>query len=181
MNFVRSKFGQCAVVFDGYEAGPSTKDHEHCRRSVKNRGAVEFIFNEETKVKANQEAFLSNEKDKARFITMLSKFLIGHRQTVTNCKEDPDTEIVKCAIDFEDHYDVSVVADDADVALMLLFHWKPLLDETTFTLERWKKSWNTRDAVSMLQDGSQSHIMVLHAFTGCNTTSTVYAKERHHF
>ena len=112
---------------------------------------------------------------------MLSKLLIGHRQTVTNCKEDPDTEIVKSAIDFEDHYDVSVVADDADVALMLLFHWKPLLHETTFTSERWTKSWNTRDAVSMLQDGLQSHIMVLHAFTGCNTTSTVYAKERHHF
>ena len=36
VNFSRRKFGQCAVVFDGYEAGPSTKDHEHCRRSVKN-------------------------------------------------------------------------------------------------------------------------------------------------
>ena len=51
------KLGQCAVVFDGYEAEPSTEDHEHCRRSVKNRGTVEFLFNEETKVKANQEAF----------------------------------------------------------------------------------------------------------------------------
>ena len=72
MNFVPTKFGQCAVVFDGNEAGPSTEDHEHCRRSVKNRGAVEFIFNEETKVKANQEAFLSNEKNKVRTIKILS-------------------------------------------------------------------------------------------------------------
>ena len=64
MNFVGRKFGQCAVVFDGYEAGPSTKDHKYCRRSVKNRGTVEFILNEETKVKANQEAFFSNEQSK---------------------------------------------------------------------------------------------------------------------
>ena len=39
-------------------------------------GTVEFILIEETKVKANQEAFFSNEKDKAKFIKMLSKFLI---------------------------------------------------------------------------------------------------------
>ena len=64
MNFVRRKFGQRAVVFDGYETGRSTKDHKHCRRSVKNRGTVEFILNEETKVKANQEAFFSNEQSK---------------------------------------------------------------------------------------------------------------------
>ena len=76
VNFVRRKFGDCAVVFDGYEAGPSRKEHEHCRRSVKNRGTVEFIFNKETKVKANQEAFFSNKKDKPRFIKMLLKFLI---------------------------------------------------------------------------------------------------------
>ena len=153
VNFVRSKFGQCAVVFDGNEAGPSTEDHEHCRRSVKNRGAVEFIFNEETKVKANQEAFLSNEKNKVRFIKMLSEFLITGRQTVRNCKEDADIEIVKCAIDFTEH-DVNVVAGDTDIVLLLLFHWKPLLHEITFTPE--KKSWNIRDTVSMLQDGLQS-------------------------
>ena len=153
MNFVRSKFGHGAVVFDGYEAGPSTKDHEHCRRSVKNRGAVEFIFNEETKVKANQEAFLSNEKNKVRSIKMLSEFLIADRQTVRNCKKDADTEIVKCAIDFAEHCNVNVVADDTDVALLLLFHWKPLLLEITFTSG--KKSCNIRDAVKMIH----SHIL----------------------
>ena len=176
MNFVQSKFGQCAVVFDGYEAGPSTTDHEHCRRSIKNRGTVELIFKEETKVKANQETFLSNEKSKARFIKMLSKFLIADRQTIRNCKEDADTEIVKCTIDFAEHYDVNVVADDTDVALLLLFHRKLLLHKITFPSE--KKSWNTRDAVSTLQNGLQSYIMVLHAFTGTDTTSPIYAKRK---
>ena len=134
MTKIVSKFGQCAVVFDGYEGGPSTKDHEHCRRSVKNRGTVEFIFNEEAKVKVNQEAFISNEKNKTRFIKMHSKFLTASRQTVRNCK-DADTEIVKCAIDFAEQWDVNMVADDTDAALML-FHWKPLLHEITFTSEK---------------------------------------------
>ena len=179
VNFVRSKFGQCAVVFDGYEAGPSTKDHEHGCRSVKNRGAVEFIFNKETKVKANQDAFLSNEKNKARFIKMLSEFLIADRQTVGNCKEDADTKIVKCVIDFAEHCDVNVVANDTDVALLLLFHWKPLLHKITFTSE--KKYWNIRDVVSALQDRFRSYIMVLHTFTGCDTTSAIYAKGKTSF
>ena len=84
---------------------------------------------------------------------MLSEFLTAGRQTVRNCKEDADIEIVKCAIDFTEH-DVNVVAGDTDIVLLLLFHWKPLLHEITFTPE--KKSWNIRDTVSMLQDGLQS-------------------------
>ena len=73
VNFVRCKFGQCTVVYDGYEVGPSKKDHKHCRWSVKKSDTVEFTFNEETKVKANQQAFFSNEKNKGRFKKMLSK------------------------------------------------------------------------------------------------------------
>ena len=135
-NAVTKIVSQCAVVFDGYEGGPSTKDHEHCCRSVKNRGTDEFIFNEEAKVKANQEAFISNEKNRTRFIKMHSKFLIASRQTVRNCKEDADTEIIKCAIDFAEQWDVNMVADNTDAALMLLFHWKPLPHEITFTSEK---------------------------------------------
>ena len=41
MNFVRGKFGHGAVVFDAYEAGSSTKDHEYCRRRVK----IEVLLN----------------------------------------------------------------------------------------------------------------------------------------
>ena len=179
VNSVRSNFGQCAVLFDGYEAGPSAKDHEHCRRSVKNRGSVEFIFNEEIKVKANREAFISNEKNKRRFIKKISKMLIADRQTVRNCKEGAGTEIVKCTIDFGKHCHVNVVADDTYVALLLLFHWTPILHEIIFTSK--KKSWNIRDAVSTLQDGLQSYIKVLHAFTGCDTTSAIYANGKASF
>ena len=35
VNYVRTKFGHSCVVFDGYEQGPSIKDHEHQRRVKK--------------------------------------------------------------------------------------------------------------------------------------------------
>ena len=72
-----------------------------------------------------------------------------------------------------------MVADDTDLALLLSFHWKPLLHKITFTSEN--KSWNIRDAVSTLQDALQSYIMVLHAFTGCDTTSAIYTKGKTSF
>ena len=72
-----------------------------------------------------------------------------------------------------------MVANDTDVALLLVFHWKPLLHEITFTSE--KKYWNIRDVVSALQDSFRSHIMVLHTFTGCDTTSAIYAKGKTSF
>lgn len=31
-DYVRSRYGTSTVIFDGYEDGPSTKDHEHSRR-----------------------------------------------------------------------------------------------------------------------------------------------------
>ena len=62
MNFIWSKFYQSEVVFDGYEAGPSTEDYVHCLRNVKKRGIFQFTLNGITKVKANQQAFASNGK-----------------------------------------------------------------------------------------------------------------------
>ena len=78
-----------------------------------------------------------------------------------------------------------MVAADTDVELMLLSHWKLLLHEITFTSERRRKFWNIRDIVRIvyktLQDGLQSHIKVLHAFTGCDPKSAVYARGKTSF
>ena len=97
-------------------------------------------------------------------------------QRVKSCQEDADKEIVKCTIEPSEHYDVIVVADNTDVVIMFLFHSKPLFHKVTFALERWQKSWKIRDAVSTLQYGLQSHIMVLYACTSCNITSVVYSR-----
>ena len=36
---VKSKYGICYIIFDGYSAGPSIKDHEHERRKTGNSSA----------------------------------------------------------------------------------------------------------------------------------------------
>ena len=34
LRYVKSKYGIYCIIFDGYSAGPSTKDHEHERRKT---------------------------------------------------------------------------------------------------------------------------------------------------
>ena len=70
---VRSKYGTCQVVFDGYSI-PSTKDHEHARRSAKLKSR-DIEFSEEMKVAVKREDFLSNNNNKSLFIAKLAAFL----------------------------------------------------------------------------------------------------------
>ena len=34
-NYLEHRYGICTIVFDGYDTGPSIKDHEHLRRKKK--------------------------------------------------------------------------------------------------------------------------------------------------
>ncbi|KAG1648968.1 hypothetical protein GQR58_029433 [Nymphon striatum] len=87
VNHIKSKYGIGTIVFDGYMDGPSTKDHEHTRRSLNKRRCADVQCDLSTK---------SGNK-------------------VIKCDEDADTEIVRCALYVaETGKKVNVVADDTD-------------------------------------------------------------------
>ena len=91
---VRTKHGVSKIVFDGYSDKPSTKDHEHSRRSC-----AEIHCKVSTKVNIKQDVFLSSSGNKSRFIDILSVYLKRAGNLVIKCEEDADTEIVGCAVD----------------------------------------------------------------------------------
>lgn len=71
----------------------------------------------------NQETFLSNEKNKAQFITLLSQYLEADGQTTIVSSGDADTMIVSCALQIASNgTEVKVVADDTDVLILLMYH-----------------------------------------------------------
>ena len=71
------------MVFDGYESGPSIKDQEHSRRSLKAGQVVpDWQINTDTKNLGNQEAFLCNVNNKMALITQLCDYLQQHSITV---------------------------------------------------------------------------------------------------
>ena len=108
---------------------------------------------------------------------MLSDYLTRAGNIVIKCEEDADTEIVRCAIDVaKTGRRVNVVADDTDVALLLLYHWNAKMADVTFTSERSKATFDIKSSLS-----DQSHLIkpypqVLHACTDCDTTSAIHSK-----
>ena len=117
VRYVRSKYRQTCIVFDGYQQGPSIKDHEHQRRIGKI--CADIQLKESLKARNNQEAFLSNERNKSQFIVLLTQYLKEDGQIVHNSTGDADTMIIKCALEFAiRRNEVNVVADDTDVLII---------------------------------------------------------------
>ena len=73
VSYVRVKYGNCFIVFDGHKQGPWIIDHEHERRGRTACAHIQLAESMEAHV--HQETFLSNEGNKAQFISLLSRYL----------------------------------------------------------------------------------------------------------
>ena len=72
----------------------------------------------------SKQRFLSNNHNKSQLISLLKNAFQTDGQTVKVCRGDADAMIVKEALNSGMGSNVVVVADDTDVAIMLLYHWK---------------------------------------------------------
>ena len=70
---------------------------------------------------------------------------------------------------------VTVVADDTDIAVILVYHWKNNMTDVCFLQEQWSKAWSVKDASSR-NKVIKEHIFFFHAWSGCDTTSSVFGK-----
>ena len=67
-----------------------------------------------------------------------------------------------------------VIADDTDVAILLLYHWNPELCDIILTSERSKKSWSIMNCCEDVTPQLKTALLAIHAFSGCNTTSAIF-------
>ena len=178
LTYVRTKYGRACVVFDGYEAGPSTKDHEHIRRS--GNVAPNISVKLSNQAHKQQEAFLKNEHNKTQLIKILTEKFKEEGHHIRNSESDADTLIVSTAIDYARNENVTVVADDTDILVLLMFHWRIDLKEVYFKSEgsRKRKSnvWNIRVLSEHHGSDVSDNILFIHAWSGCDTTSATYKK-----
>ena len=179
VEYVRTRYGNCCVVvFDGYGYGPSIKDHEHKQRVGKTCADIQLV--ESIKAHEDQQAFLSNEKNKTQFISLLTAALKYDGHEVHNSTGDADTLIVETALKLsKEGNEVSVVADDTDILVLLMFHWKQDMGDVFFYSEATRtkqglKVWRIRDLCAKAHKDVVSHILFIHAWSGCDTTSATY-------
>ena len=67
-----------------------------------------------------------------------------------------------------------IIADDTDVAVMLLHHWQDCMRDIVFTSEQSKKSWSVKDCLLSLPGGIKDILLLIHAISGSDSTSAIY-------
>ena len=175
--YVAKKYNDAIVVFDGYES-MNTKDMTHQRRSKGKAGAtVTVAANMTTTMK--KEQFLANRKNKQQFIFMLSSELEKNNCRTHHASGDADFLIVQKAVQSATTNNTVLVGDDTDLIVLLCYH-ASLESHNLFFCPEPKKNtkkvrvWNIKVTKEKLgQDICQS-ILFMHAFLGCDTTSSLY-------
>ena len=167
------------VVFDGYRNGPSTKDHEHVRRTMKSTMSVDMSVNLHNSIgDVTQKSFLSNTNNKDNFIGLLAHALSCNGHNVVRCERNADTSVVSNVLDFAcSGMDVSLIAADADLLMMLLYMWNDMMGHITMKSEATKKHGESVRDVGKIAEclgNIRKYITFSHAFGGCDTTSAIF-------
>lgn len=180
-SFIHNHYStNAAIVFDGYNPENfGVKSYERYRR-VREKTSQELKFTESMIVPRNKELFLSNIKNKARFVM----YLITHLKKFTNLRtcqaiEDADTLIFHTALNIaeESGKKVIIVGTDVDLAALVIdltpsdkyiALWKPKILKTPDVLYEANKNIKLK-----------SILLFAHAFSGCDTVSSIFNKGKH--
>ena len=179
VHYVQAKYGYACIIFDGYNQGPSIKDHEHGRRVTKM--CADIQLSESMEARVDQETFLGNEQNKSQFIAVLRHYLEDNSQVVAQSTGDADRMIVQRALQLAMEGNVvTVVADDTDVLVLLMYHWKENMSDIYFRSEPKKSQrkglviWKIRDLVAKAGEVIVSNLLFIHSWSGCDTTCATF-------
>ena len=185
--YLTRQFGQCIVVFDGYPE-LTTKDHEHQRRKSDRLSAATIELNPSRRQYKDQEAFFANIANKVGFIAMLTDHLQANGHIVKQAQADANTLIVSTALDFaKNQQTVEVIANDTDILIMLLYHWQVdmaniFIHKVTGGARRKLVGPSTihsvQDVSSKVDPVIKNNILFIHAWSGCDTTSSTFGHSK---
>ena len=169
VQYVRKHYGKCYIVFDGYESA-STKSVEQKRRDKSFQKCPDVDMKEDIIVPFTQEKVLSNT-NKVQLIKMLSQYLKVDGNKVVNCSGDADSTICHTALVLATtgEMEVVLIADETDIFVMLIYHWKSEMKNIIFFQQKMLRGWNIASLFPRL-DKVKDHILFVHAMTGCDTT-----------
>ena len=78
-----------------------------------------------------------------------------------------------------------VVAESTDVLIFLMHHWRYsmaevyILSEPKSTSNKFLRVWRMRDLVAKAGTLVVSHLLFLHAWSGCDSTSATFGQGKH--
>ena len=167
-SFVINHYGNATVVF-GYCGGPSTKDNMHqCQKFyVGNKVDV----SDAAKFSEKKEGFLPNDINKQAMIK-----LIGSCLQERGCCE-ANADIVKAAVTMSSYKSTTLVGEDTDLLILLLYYANDDCKDLYFRSNRDQMNshvYNIKILKQLLGNDVCTDLLFAHAFTGCDTTSRVF-------
>ncbi len=89
--------------------------------------------------------------------------------------------IVACALEIANGgITVNVVADDTDVLILLMYHWKETMGDVYFLSapkrapKKGLQVWSISNLITKAGGFITSHLLFIHAWSGCDTTSATF-------
>ena len=137
---------------------------------------------EDTIIPFTPEKFLSNTNNKVQLVKKLSQYFKDDGNEVINCSGDADSTICHTALDLATtgEKEVVLIADDTDIFVMLIYHWKSEMKNIIFYQQKMLRGWNIAYLFPRL-DKVKDHILFVYVMTGCGTTSAPYGKRKKSF
>lgn len=177
--YVKRHYGtDVTTVFDGYEESTlttCTKTAERMRRSGY-KNTAEVLVAPNMPITTSQEEFLKSNTNKLRFIGLLKDYLEQNNIKVKQCDADADVYIVREALrEASSNRIVVIIGNDIDL-LLLLSAMAQDEQKNVFLLKpaQGKQEARLYNTDSLTVKNLKDHILTLHAFGGCDTTSAVF-------
>ena len=178
ISYIRKRYGQHAtVVFDGGYMAHSTKDTAHIRRAKGRIGkTVELRLSNPLTMKKSD--FLLSNSNKQDFLLLLGSVLTDSGINVFHSNGDADLLVVQTALNIAKCHSSVIIGEDTGLLVLALYHFKDH-NEVYFTCaptENIKSPdvWSIGEAKRTLTDNVCDGLLLIHAITGCDTTSRVH-------
>jgi len=116
--------------------------------------------------------------EKWALINIISGRLRDKGCNVINCEGDADCEVMHPPIEASEYGSTTLIGEDTDLLVFLLYYMKP--DNKSLFFHSDKKStnqirvYNINKLKLLLGKPLYSHLLFIHAFTGCDTTSRIF-------
>jgi len=123
--------------------------------------------------------FLANEHNKAAFVSLLVSCLEAAGHTIHTASDDDDALVVTQALNLaKDKKVVSVIANDKDILVMLVYHFRKEMSDIFMYAQTNRRVNSVRAIVTSLGPSVVDRLLVIHAISGCDTTSCCLAMEK---
>ena len=125
-----------------------------------------------------QKSFLANPRNNESLFDLLSHALSSNNHNVVRSPGDANTIIVSNVLDFAClGHEVELIGADTDLLIMLIYMWNEMMGKITMKSEATRKQNEVRrdiEQYSSCLGDIRKYITLIHAFAGCDTTSSIY-------